>query len=153
MNSGGPIASECAIRLAVRVTENSVITVSVGRVPRLGFSDHNGPGSLLTEIPTVEGEKEGRVVIAEHVLEDLLLMNHSEEADNPVPTRVSGLVVHIVDTHIDQLHDIVTRLEMELDAVELQLDKGVYLLVEFVSDGQFLMLTFFYLEVLFEHLS
>lgn len=126
VNSGGPIASECAIRLAVRITENSVITVSVGRVPRLGFSDQNGPGSLLTEIPSVEGEKEGRVVIAEHVLEDLLLMNHSEEADNPVPTRVSGLVVHIIDTHVDQLHDIVTRFEMELDAVELQLDKGVY---------------------------
>jgi hypothetical protein len=135
VNSGGPITSECAIRLAVRVTENSIITVSVGRVPRLGFSDQNGPGSLLTEIPTVEGEGEGRVVIAEHVLEDLLLMNHSEEADNPVPKRVSGLVVHIIDTHVDQLHDIVTRLEMELDAVELQLDKGVFFLVEFISSG------------------
>lgn len=130
VNSGGPIASECSIRLAVRLTEKSLITVSVGRVPRLGFSDPNGPGSLLTEIPSVEGDKEGRVVIAEHVLEDLLLMNHSEEADNPVPDRISRLVVHVIDTHVDQLHDVVTKFEMELDAVELELDKGVCFFVQ-----------------------
>ncbi|KAJ3678333.1 hypothetical protein LUZ60_002136 [Juncus effusus] len=137
VNSGGPITSECSIRLAVRVTKNSVITVSVGRVPRLGFSDPNGPGSLLNEIPSVEGENEGGgVVIAEHVLEDLLLMNHSEEADNPVPNRVSGLVVHVIDTHVDQLHDIVTKFEMELDGVELELDKGGYLLKKQMLDDR-----------------
>ena len=54
-------------------------------------------------------------------------MNHSEEANNPVPTRVSNLLVHIVDTHVDHLQDIVTivtRFEMELDTIELELDKG-----------------------------
>jgi hypothetical protein len=33
-------------------------------------------------------------------------------------------VVHIIDTHVDQLQDLVTKLEMELDSVELDLDKG-----------------------------
>nr|GMC78500.1 Zinc transport protein like [Ipomoea batatas]GMC81257.1 Zinc transport protein like [Ipomoea batatas]GMC83558.1 Zinc transport protein like [Ipomoea batatas]GMC85535.1 Zinc transport protein like [Ipomoea batatas] len=51
-------------------------------------------------------------------------MNHSEEADNPVPKSVSNLVVHIIDTHVDQLQDIVTNLEIELDSVELELDRG-----------------------------
>ena len=51
-------------------------------------------------------------------------MNHSKEGDNPVPTRVSNLLVHIMDTHVDHLQDIVTRLEMELDTIELELDKG-----------------------------
>ncbi|KAF2312266.1 hypothetical protein GH714_029613 [Hevea brasiliensis] len=50
-------------------------------------------------------------------------MNHSEEADNPVPRSVSNLVVHIIDTHIDHLQDVVTKLEIELDSVEIELDK------------------------------
>ncbi|CAA6663104.1 unnamed protein product [Spirodela intermedia] len=63
-------------------------------------------------------------VIDEHLLEFLLRMDHSEEADNPVPATVSNLVVHIIDTYVDHVHDIITNLEMELDAVELELDKG-----------------------------
>ncbi|RWW05015.1 hypothetical protein GW17_00031735, partial [Ensete ventricosum] len=70
-----------------------------------------------------EGGRSG-IIIREHVLEFLLTMNHSEEADNPVPVKVSNLVVHIIDTHVDHVQDIVTKLEMELDAVELELDKG-----------------------------
>jgi Mg2+ and Co2+ transporter CorA len=63
-------------------------------------------------------------------------MNHSEEADNPVPTRVSNLLVHIVDTHVDHLQDIVTKLEMELDSIELELDKGGYLLKKQTLDDR-----------------
>ncbi|KAF6154589.1 hypothetical protein GIB67_017971 [Kingdonia uniflora] len=131
VNSPGPTSSNFTIRIAARVTENSVITVSLGRVPRLGFSPTGQ--SLLSEIPSVEnpnlvsGEKEGNgIVIREHVLEFLLTMNHSEEADNPVPETVSRLVVHVVDTHVDHLQDILTKLEIELDSVELELDKGNY---------------------------
>ena len=134
VNSPGPPSSDFTFRLAARVTENSVITVSLGRVPRLGFSRMGE--SLLSEIPTVESsshyrgqQEEGSgIVIKEHVLEFLLTMNHSEEADNPVPRSVSNLVVHIIDTHVDQLQDLVTKLEMELDSVELDLDKGNFLL-------------------------
>ncbi|XP_073009404.1 uncharacterized protein [Typha latifolia] len=145
VNSPGPAASPFTLRLAARVTENSVITVSLGRVPRLGFAP---PGqSLLSEIPRVGGrgrgeqdeEKDaesGSVVIAEHVLENLLTLNHSEEADNPVPITVSKLLVHIVDTHVDQVQDIVTELEMELDAVELELDKGGSLLKKQMLDDR-----------------
>jgi hypothetical protein len=130
VNSPGPPSSDFTFRLAARVTENSVITVSLGRVPRLGFSRMGE--SLLSEIPSVEsssrfsGQQKERsgTVIKEHVLEFLLTMNHSEEADNPVPRSVSDLVVHIIDTHVDQLQDLVTKLEMELDSVELDLDKG-----------------------------
>lgn len=133
VNSPGPGASNFTLRLAARVTENSVITVSLGRVPRLGFSQ--AEQSLLSEIPSVESPSQrlvkdeeiggsSGIVIREHVLEFLLTMNHSEEADNPVPKTVSNLIVHIVDTHIDQIQDIVTKLEMELDSMELELDKG-----------------------------
>ena len=133
VNSPGPASSDFTFRIAARITENSVITVSLGRVPRLGFSSQLGQ-SLLSEIPSVESPAYGRgqqregsgTVIREHVLEFLLTMNHSEEADNPVPKSVSNLVVHIIDTHVDQLQDMVTKLEMDLDAVELELDKGKF---------------------------
>ncbi|KAH9694800.1 hypothetical protein KPL71_022542 [Citrus sinensis] len=105
--------------------------VSNGPFCGLGFSPMGQ--SLLSEIPSVEnhrGEpKEGSgIVIREHVLEFLLTMNHSEEADNPVPKSLSNLVVHIVDTHVDHLQDVVTKLEIELDSVELELDKGGFAL-------------------------
>lgn len=124
VNSPGPAMSDFTIRLAARVTENSIITVSLGRVPRLGFSPAGQ--SLLSEIPSVKEEKAnaGATVIPEHVLEFLLTMNHSEEGDNSVPNTVSNLLVHIIDTHVDQVQDIVTKMEMELDSVELDLDKG-----------------------------
>ncbi|KAH0455580.1 hypothetical protein IEQ34_015612 [Dendrobium chrysotoxum] len=124
VNSPGPAASDFTLRLAARVTERSVITVSLGRVPRLEFSPAGR--SLLSEIPSVEEQKHGTeaVVIPEHVLEFLLTMNHSEEGDNPVPKRVSNLLVHIIDTHVDHIQDIVIKLEMELDTVELDSDKG-----------------------------
>lgn len=131
VNSPGPAASKFTLRLAARVTENSVITMSLGRVPRLGFSPTGQ--SLLSVIPSVENpnlvgddEKTGPsgIVIREHLLEFLLTRNHSEEADNPVPRTISNLLVHIIDTYMDHLQDIVTELEMELDTVELDLDKG-----------------------------
>ena len=140
VNSPGPIVGKFTQRLAARISENTVITVSLGKVPRLGFSSTGQ--SLLSEIPSVEspssqahygGKEENNskhtiepngIVIREHVLEFLLTMNHSEEAGNPVPTRVSNLLVHIVDTHVDHLQDIVTRIEMELDTIELELDEG-----------------------------
>ncbi|KAK7328065.1 hypothetical protein VNO77_22161 [Canavalia gladiata] len=142
VNSPGPPSSDFTFRIAARVMEHSVITVSLGRVPRLGFSRMGE--SLLSEIPSVESsshirgqpqEKSG-IVIKEHVLEFLLTMNHSEEADNPVPRSVSNLVVHIIDTHVDQLQDIVTKLEMELDSVELDLDKGGYALKKKMLDDR-----------------
>ncbi|KAJ8764776.1 hypothetical protein K2173_009177 [Erythroxylum novogranatense] len=142
VNSPGPPSSNYTFRLAARVTENSVITVSLGRVPRLGFSPMGQ--SLLSEIPSVEspsyqgeGRKEGSgIVIKEHVLEFLLTMNHSEEADNPVPRSVSNLVVHIIDTHVDHLQDVVTELEIELDSVELELDKGGFTLKKQMLDDR-----------------
>lgn len=131
VNSPGPASSKFTFRIAARITEHSVITVSLGRVPRLGFSPANE--SLLSQIPAVESSghgsdtSRGGTVIREHVLDFLLTMNHSEEADNPVPVSVSNLVVHIIDTHVDHLQDTVTQLEIELDAVELELDRGISL--------------------------
>ncbi|XP_068668998.1 uncharacterized protein [Aristolochia californica] len=131
VNSTGPASSKFTIRLAARITESSVITVSLGRVPRLEFSPTGQ--SLLSEIPSVESpnffsenrkSESSGMVIREHVLEFLLTMNHSEECDNPVPQNVPNLIIHILDTHMDQLQDIAVNLEMELDSVELALDKG-----------------------------
>ncbi|KAE8669416.1 F-box/kelch-repeat protein [Hibiscus syriacus] len=142
VNSPGPPSSNFTVRLAARVTENSVITVSLGRVPRLGFSPVGR--SLLSEIPSVESPncreegQQGGIIIREHVLEFLLTMNHSEEADNPVPKSVSNLVVHIVDTHVDHLQDVVTNFEMDLDSVELELDRGGFALrKEMLDDRRF----------------
>ncbi|KAJ9552261.1 hypothetical protein OSB04_016306 [Centaurea solstitialis] len=144
VNSPGPASSKFTFRLAARVTENSVISVSLGRVPRLGFSPAGQ--SLLSEIPSVESpnskfcssemrERNG-IVIKEHVLDFLLTMNHSEEADNPVPKSVSNLVVHVIDTHMDHLEDVVTNLELELDAVEVALDKGGFSLRKQLLDDR-----------------
>uniref|UniRef100_A0A2P2L828 Uncharacterized protein LOC105109855 isoform X3 n=1 Tax=Rhizophora mucronata TaxID=61149 RepID=A0A2P2L828_RHIMU len=142
INSPGPPSSNFTFRLATRVTENSVITISLGRVPRLGFSPVGE--SLLSEIPRVEtlnsqnrGQKEGSlIVIKEHVLEFLLTMKHSEEADNPVPRSISNLVVHIIDTHVDHLQDVVTELEIEIDSVEIELDKGGFALKKQLLDDR-----------------
>lgn len=132
VNSPGPAASKFTFRIAARVTENSVITVSLGRVPRLDFHANQ---SLLSDIPVIESpnydrgepkERPGRVVIREDELDFFLRMNHSEQADNPVPKSISNLVVHIVDTHVDHLQDVVTNLEIELDAVEFELDRGMF---------------------------
>ncbi|KAL3651671.1 hypothetical protein CASFOL_004673 [Castilleja foliolosa] len=127
VNSPGPASSKFTVRIAARITENSVITVSLGRVPRLGFSPANV--SLLSEVPVVEGvggerKDRGGMVIREHVLDFLLTMNHSEEADNPVPRSVPNLVVHVIDTHVDHLQDMVTKFEIELDSVEFEIDRG-----------------------------
>lgn len=142
VNSPGPVSSAYISRLAARITENSVITVSLGRIPRLGFSQTGQ--SLLSEIPAVEtprhinGEQreEGGIVIKEHVLEFLLTMNHSEEADNPVPNTISNLVIHIIDTFVDHLQDIVAKLEIELDTVELELDRGGFTLKKQMQDDR-----------------
>ncbi|CAL9222420.1 unnamed protein product [Arabidopsis halleri] len=142
VNSPGPASSSFTFKIAARITENSVITVSLGRVPRLGFSPMGQ--SLLSEVPSVDspsyyrGERKERsgIVIEEHVLEFLLTMNHSEEADNPVPTSVSNLVVHIIDTHVDQLQDVVTKLEIELDAVELEMDRGGFAMKKQMLDDR-----------------
>ncbi|KAK3015117.1 hypothetical protein RJ639_006797 [Escallonia herrerae] len=142
-NSPGPPSGNFTFRIAARITENSVITVSLGRVPRLDFSPMGQ--SLLSEIPSLEspsyvgGERKerGGIVIKEHVLDFLLRMNHSEEADNPVPKSVSNLVVHIIDTHVDHLQDVVTKLEIELDSLELELDRGGILKKQLLDDRRF----------------
>ncbi|KAE9447023.1 hypothetical protein C3L33_21084, partial [Rhododendron williamsianum] len=143
VNSPGTASGKFTFRIAARVTENSVITVSLGRVPRLGFSPVGE--SLLSEIPSVEspnhvrGEKEkekGGIVIREHVLEFLLTMNHSEEADNPVPKSVAKLVIHVIDTHVDHIQDIVTKLEIDLDGVEFELDRGGFALKKQMLDDR-----------------
>ncbi|KAF8111980.1 hypothetical protein N665_0069s0007 [Sinapis alba] len=142
VNSPGPASSSFTFKIAARITQNSVITVSLGRVPRLGFSPMGQ--SLLSEVPSVDspsyyrGEQKERsgIVIEEHVLEFLLTMNHSEEADNPVPSSVSNLVVHIIDTHVDQLQDVVTKLEIELDAVELEMDRGGFAMKKQMLDDR-----------------
>jgi hypothetical protein len=136
VSSPGPVGSAFALRLAARVTDSSVVTVSVGGVPRLAFGTTQA--SLLSEVPlgvtaslSDEGHGGGRaveggVVIEERLLESLLAINHADGAhtDNPVPRTVSNLLVHVLGTHVDHVHDIVTRLEMELDSIELHLDKG-----------------------------
>ncbi|KAJ7550566.1 hypothetical protein O6H91_07G106500 [Diphasiastrum complanatum] len=132
VNSAGPTSSKFTHRISARITQNMMITVSLGRVPRLEFSNVVGE-SLLSEVPILDSNgrseeadrsNETGFVIQEHVLEFFLTMNHPEEADKPVPMCMSNLIVHVVGTHIDHLQDIVVKLDMDLDEVERELDKG-----------------------------
>lgn len=75
------------------------------------------------ESPGAGGQARG-VVIGENLLETLLMTSHTDEADRPVPKGISDLLLHVVETHVDQVQDIVTRMELDLDAVELELDRG-----------------------------
>ncbi|XP_024396889.1 uncharacterized protein [Physcomitrium patens] len=138
VNSAGPCASKFTQRISALVTDKRVISVSLGRVSRLDFSIASAR-SLLSEVPLIEpkeqscGEglsyigttKSGGVVIQEHVLEFLLSRNTFEEAENAIPRGLGNLLVHIIDTHVDQLHEIVLQLESQLDEVERDLDIGV----------------------------
>ncbi|VAI76141.1 unnamed protein product [Triticum turgidum subsp. durum] len=65
-------------------------------------------------------------------------MNHADGAhtDNPVPRTVSNLLVHVLGTHVDHVHDIVTRLEMEIDNIELHIDKGGHFMRKLLLDGR-----------------
>ncbi|CAA7044737.1 unnamed protein product [Microthlaspi erraticum] len=80
VNSPGPASSSFTFKISARITENSVITVSLGRVPRLGFSPMGQ--MLLSEVPSVDspsyyrGERKERsgIVIEEHVLDDYELL-------------------------------------------------------------------------------
>jgi hypothetical protein len=138
VNSAGPSASKFTQRISALVTENRVISVSLGRISRLDFSTAS-TRSLLSEVPCIEAKEQsngegmshlgttkyGGFVIQEHVLEFLLSRNTFEEAENAVPCGVGNLLVHIIDTHVDQLHEIVLHLETQLDEVERELDTGV----------------------------
>eukprot|EP00249_Psilotum_nudum_P030577 c43338_g1_i1 orf=285-1637(-) len=138
VNSAGPTTSKYTHRLAVRLTNSCVITVSLGEMRSLGFSNlrygglpkdilslENRPRSdgLNCTIKTNRGDFRA-VVIEEHVLDLLLSMNHSVQVDKGVPTCVSNLLVQIVDAHIAQLEDIITDVEKDLDATEGELDTG-----------------------------
>ena len=125
VNSLGPTVSKFTQRLATRISKSIVIIVSLGKVPRLGFSLTGQ--SLLSEIPSVEspssqdhygGKEENNskhtidpngIVIREHVLELI---------GSPIS------LCTLWDTHVDHLQDIVTRFEMELDTIDLELDKS-----------------------------
>nr|GEV52462.1 protein argonaute 4-like isoform X1 [Tanacetum cinerariifolium] len=122
--------------LAAKITEILVVTVSLCRVLRLGFSLVGR--SLLSEIPRVESTNfkfdrdepvdKGDILIKEHVLDFLLTMNHSKEADNPVPRSLSYLIVHIIDTHVDHLEDVVSKLDIQKATREFPFDKSKSLL-------------------------
>ncbi|KAJ7541389.1 hypothetical protein O6H91_10G057300 [Diphasiastrum complanatum] len=144
VNSAGPTSSRSTHRISARITQNMMITVSLGRVPRLEFATVVGQ-SLLSEVPIldpnfrvddVDRPNKTGFVIQEHVLEFLLTMNHPEEADKHVPMFMSNLIVHVVDTHIDYLQDIVLKLEMDLDDVERELDKGGYVAKKHMLDSR-----------------
>ncbi|KNA10357.1 hypothetical protein SOVF_145060 [Spinacia oleracea] len=74
VNSHGPASCTYMSRLAGRITENLVITVSLGRVLRLGFSLFKDVAVFVVGGPVVDtpryrnGEqREGGIVIKEHV--------------------------------------------------------------------------------------
>jgi hypothetical protein len=129
-NSAGPASSEYTQKLSARITHDSLITVSLGRIPRLEFPASERR-SVLAEVPSLEtdlvpgSDDPNTFVIQTHVLEFYLMRNHLEDVNHPVPRSVSNLLVHVIDTHIDHLQDILTRLEMDLDHSEHELDIGM----------------------------
>eukprot|EP00897_Mesotaenium_endlicherianum_P009547 jgi/Mesen1/8620/ME000050S08029 len=127
INSAGPMDSDFTFRIAAYVSSNMVVSVALGNIPRLQFS-RLAAQSFLTSIPSIKVVSErpsaGSVVINDQLLEDLLRKNHPEDADNPIPTNVAELLVHIIDTHVDQLQDIIVEVEMRLDVIERDMDGG-----------------------------
>ncbi|XP_058069499.1 uncharacterized protein LOC131218749 isoform X2 [Magnolia sinica] len=138
VNSSGPSLSNFRLRLAARITENSVITMSLGPNLRLGFSPENPNlvrsdemGVELDEIVIEKGDRpensnlvrnEEKGVAAKNGIEEgdvesRFEMNE-EEADNLVVKTVGNLLVHIVNRHMDHLQCIVTNLEIDLDTIE-----------------------------------
>eukprot|EP00850_Spirogloea_muscicola_P008570 SM000046S16351 [mRNA] locus=s46:26695:29111:- [translate_table: standard] len=150
ISGAGPLASPFILKLAARVTERSIISVSLGRIPRLEFATAAPPHSILSDIPSVgtrlsaaaseplaraaaaadsspssvSDDSAASVFIEEHVLDFLITMNHPADADNPIPTTISKLLVHILDSHVDHVQDIVVKQEMDLDDLEHALDEG-----------------------------
>ncbi|KAL6996148.1 hypothetical protein U1Q18_006286 [Sarracenia purpurea var. burkii] len=87
----------------MRITENSVITVSLNGVPRL-------------ENPNFVREEQNE--------RDVTVIREDEEQNgNPVPKSVSNLVVYIVDSHVEHIEDIVSKLEIEFNVMELKMDE------------------------------
>ncbi|KAK2988959.1 hypothetical protein RJ640_000759 [Escallonia rubra] len=127
-NSLGPASSEFTFRIAARVAEHSVISVSLGAMPKLGLrpvDESLMQPATASEIPKQgEQNERGGDPVRDHIIEFMLMKNCSEEAGNAVPKSVSNLLVHIISTHVDHLQDAVTNLEIELDSVDLELDKG-----------------------------
>ncbi|KAK3031216.1 hypothetical protein RJ639_035373 [Escallonia herrerae] len=128
LSQARPASSEFTFRIVARVTEHSVIGVSLGAMPKLGLRPVGE--SLMQQATASETPKQGEQnerggdPVRDHVIEFLLMKNCSEEAGNAVPKSVSNLLVHIISTHVDHLQDVVTKLEIELDSVDLELDKG-----------------------------
>ncbi|KAL6996218.1 hypothetical protein U1Q18_006353 [Sarracenia purpurea var. burkii] len=104
VNSPGHGSCKFPFRIAARITENSVITVSLNGVPRL-------------ENPNFVREEQNE-------RDEIVIREDEEQNGNPVPKSASNLVVHIVDSHVDHIEDIVSKLEIELNAMELEMDEG-----------------------------
>ncbi|KAL6996178.1 hypothetical protein U1Q18_006312 [Sarracenia purpurea var. burkii] len=104
VNFPGHGSCEFPFRIAMRITENLVITVSLNGVPRL-------------ENPNFVREEQNE--------RDVTVIREDEEQNgNPVPKSVSNLVVYIIDSHVEHIEDIVSKLEIELNIMELKMDEG-----------------------------
>lgn len=124
VTSADPASTSFTFKLAVRVTGNSVISVSQDRILGRGFSSFKSP--LRLEVPILEppnGQQQGEssgFVIDEHMFESFMSAKHSEEADYSVPRSVSNLVIHIIEIYVAQLlEDEVDKLQTDLNALEL----------------------------------
>nr|GEW88809.1 Mg2+ transporter protein, CorA-like/zinc transport protein ZntB [Tanacetum cinerariifolium] len=95
VNSPGPPSSKFTFRLAARITKNSVITVSLGRVPRLGFSPvgqsllmayDNGTGRQIYYTTTTQGA----TVVAQQQQPQQLQQNVQQQYQAMVAAQENG---------------------------------------------------------------
>ncbi|GAB2217919.1 hypothetical protein Droror1_Dr00001133 [Drosera rotundifolia] len=99
VTSADPASTSFTFKLAVRVTGNSVISVSQDPVLGRGFSSFKSPLRLEPPNGQQQGESSG-FVIDEHMLESFMSAKHSEETDYSVPRSVSNLVIHIIEIYV-----------------------------------------------------
>ncbi|GAB2218019.1 hypothetical protein Droror1_Dr00001235 [Drosera rotundifolia] len=116
VTSADPASTSFTFKFAVRVTGNSVISVSQDRVPSFK-SPLRGNSILEPPNGQQQGESSG-FVIDEHTLESFMSVRHSQEADYSVPKSVSNLVIHIIEICVAQHEDDVDKLQTDLNALE-----------------------------------
>eukprot|EP00850_Spirogloea_muscicola_P008569 SM000046S16350 [mRNA] locus=s46:15938:18961:- [translate_table: standard] len=139
ISGAGNLASPFSLKLAARVTDRSIISLSYGPIPRLDFATaalhHGAAHSSACDVSATIARVEEDVL-------DFFMSSRFGDADDPIPTTISKLLVHILhilDSHVDHVQDIVMKQEMGLDDLEHALDEVSNIASQGIAFKKFLL--------------